>query len=422
MSDIPEELVLQFLVRLPTKSLLRFRSVCKSWFLLINSSNFISLHKLHNHAIGNYNILFRHFCNTQKKEIYSLYDEKCSFSPFRTIGELDFPFDRTQGSYYTIVSCVNGLICLWDDTNELNPVTLWNPAIRKSYQVPFYCNVSDSRSSACLKLSFGFGFDALANDYKILRIAFCLSSFSESRRVDRRPLSFLTKPVVCSADIFSLNTKSWRCVNNFVPLQQLSVPVFVNGALHFLTRKDDNQCCIVSFSLNAETFLEMACPQGGKLNIDSDHRIVGSSGTIFLLHQFPGYRYDIWVMKEYNVEESWTKLLSIELDMHPVIGWKHLISINRNGGLILCGPGSWIGYPVVEAVEIMDLQPLGSYFAPHAEVYSESLVLLGDDNCVTHLLQNNGDNIQEEHKKEETVIRRVPGKRRGQSARLNSII
>ncbi|XP_021724480.1 F-box/kelch-repeat protein At3g23880-like [Chenopodium quinoa] len=414
MSDIPEELVLQILVRLPTKSLLRFRSVCQSWYFLCSSSRFISSHKLHNHVTGNYNLLFRRFCNTQKKEIYILYDEKCSFGPSRTIWELGFPFDRPQGNYYTVVGCVDGLICLWDETHELNPVTLWNPAIRKSYQVPnLYCKPSGSRSLTYLKCSFGFGFDAVANDYKILRIAFWFRNFTASRTVDRRPLSFSTKPVACSADIFSLSTKSWRCVSNSVSLQQLSVPVFVNGALHFLTRKDGNQCCIVYFSLNAETFMEMACPEGGKLNIDSDHRIVGSAGTIFLLHQFPGYRYDIWVMKEYNVEESWTKLCKIELELFPGFGWKQLLSINRNGGLIICGTGSWICYPHVEGVQILDFQPLDSYIGPHAEVYSESLVLLGDDNCVTHLQQNNDANMQEEHIRKGLEIHHYPSKRRG---------
>uniref|UniRef100_A0A803LRA9 F-box associated beta-propeller type 1 domain-containing protein n=1 Tax=Chenopodium quinoa TaxID=63459 RepID=A0A803LRA9_CHEQI len=361
---IEEELVLKILVRLPTKSLLRFR----------------------------------------------------------TIWDLGFPFDRPEGNYYTVGGCVDGVICLWDDTHELNPVSLWNPTIRKSYQVPnLYCKPSGSRSLTYLKCSFGFGFDAVANDYKILRIAFWFRNFTASRRVDNTPLSFSTKPAACSADIFSLSTKSWRCVRNSVPLQQLSVPAFVNGALHFLTHKDGNQYCIVYFSLNAETFMEMACPEDGKLNIDSDHRIVGSSGTIFLLHQFPGYRCDVWVMKEYNVEESWTKLFRIHLDMYPEIGWKRFLSIDMNGELILCGNGNWICFSLMEPAKIVDFQPLDSYIAPHAEVYSESLVLLGDNNCVTHLQQNNDHNMQEEHNRKRLEIHHIPNKRRGKSARLPSI-
>lgn len=415
--DFPEELLLQILVRLPPKSLLQFRSVCKSWSLLISSSQFISSHKIYNHAVGNYNLLLRRFCNTEQKEIYSLHDESYSC---RKIRELGFPFDRPERDYFTVVGCVDGLICLWDDTHELNPVTLWNPAIRKSFRVPdLQYNGSDDGVLACLKVAFGFGFDALANDYKILRIAFRLPFFPMNRRVDRRPMDFLREPIACSADVFSLNTKTWRYVSNAVPLQQLSVPIFLNGALHFLTRKDSNQWALVSFILNDETFKEMACPKDPKLGINMDHFIARSSESIFLLHLWPEHRYDIWVLKEYYVEESWTKLLSIESDMYLGVGWKRILGFSRNGGSILLGSGSWIGYLILETLKFVDFQSEGSYRAPHAEYYMESLVLLGDNNCITHLLQNYGDNNEEDHEEKRLVIHRVPGKRRGKRAHLN---
>ncbi|XP_010665958.1 F-box protein At3g07870 [Beta vulgaris subsp. vulgaris] len=415
MSDVfPEELLLQILVRLSVKALLLCRSVCKSWCLLISSSHFINSHIRHNHAVGNHNLLLRCFSNNQEKEIYTLHDE---IDSLKTIRELVFPFDKPQGDFFTVVGCVNGLICLWDDTHELNPVTLWNPALQKSFRVPsLHYSMSDDGPLACQKLAFGFGFDALANDYKILRIAFTFAHFIKNRRIDRRPLSFLSKIGVCSADIFSLSTKSWRHINTSVPLQQLSIPVFVNGALHFLTSKDGNQFVVVSFDLNAEAFVEMACPPDAKLGTHLDQRIVASSETISLLHQRHEHLYDIWVMKKYNVAESWIRLFSIDLDMS--LGWKRILGFSGNGGLMLVGSGSWVGYPIVNAIQIVDFQPLGSYCAPYAETYMETLALLQDDNTITHLQQNIGGAVQD-HKRRGQEIRRVAGKRRGKSARVS---
>ncbi|GLT81369.1 hypothetical protein SLA2020_527580 [Shorea laevis] len=46
--ELPEDLVTQILLCLPVVSLLRFKSVCKSWYALITHQNFIRKHLLHN--------------------------------------------------------------------------------------------------------------------------------------------------------------------------------------------------------------------------------------------------------------------------------------------------------------------------------------------------------------------------------------
>ena len=48
--DLPDEIVLDILSKLPVKSLLRFRCVCKPWYSSIANPKFISTHLLnHNH-------------------------------------------------------------------------------------------------------------------------------------------------------------------------------------------------------------------------------------------------------------------------------------------------------------------------------------------------------------------------------------
>jgi hypothetical protein len=42
--EIPSELIVEILLRLPVKSLIRFKSICKPWFSLISQHNFANSH------------------------------------------------------------------------------------------------------------------------------------------------------------------------------------------------------------------------------------------------------------------------------------------------------------------------------------------------------------------------------------------
>ena len=57
MEKLPEELLMEILSRLPVKYLLRFRSVSKYWFSLIQNPSFISLN--HNRAQNNHCLLVK---------------------------------------------------------------------------------------------------------------------------------------------------------------------------------------------------------------------------------------------------------------------------------------------------------------------------------------------------------------------------
>jgi hypothetical protein len=44
MPYLPSELIVEILLRLPVKSLIRFKSICKPWFSLISQHNFANSH------------------------------------------------------------------------------------------------------------------------------------------------------------------------------------------------------------------------------------------------------------------------------------------------------------------------------------------------------------------------------------------
>ncbi|KAL5721288.1 hypothetical protein ACHQM5_004948 [Ranunculus cassubicifolius] len=45
--DLPVEMVFEILTRIPAKDLLRFKTVCKSWYSLISTRRFVKSHLAH---------------------------------------------------------------------------------------------------------------------------------------------------------------------------------------------------------------------------------------------------------------------------------------------------------------------------------------------------------------------------------------
>lgn len=68
--NLPEDVIIEILLRLPVNSLLKFKSVCRNWYSLIKSPNFIRKHMNHRPT----NLLVVHHYNPPiaDKYVYSL--------------------------------------------------------------------------------------------------------------------------------------------------------------------------------------------------------------------------------------------------------------------------------------------------------------------------------------------------------------
>ncbi|KAL4377958.1 hypothetical protein GQ457_02G031950 [Hibiscus cannabinus] len=149
MSDyIPVEGIPEILERLPVKSLVRFRSVCKSWNTLISHPSFISTH--FQASLSN-NAPFLLMCSEMGYSLY--YDDNDGFEEFKQI-QLP-PFDYVCNS--PVIGSCSGLICvqLYTD-NDVN-FLLWNPSIQKYISLPEPNIIDVSR--------FEFGFDSIQAIY-----------------------------------------------------------------------------------------------------------------------------------------------------------------------------------------------------------------------------------------------------------------
>ena len=85
--------------------------------------------------------------------------------------------------------------------------------------------------------------------------------------------------------------------------------------------------------------------------------------------------FDIWVMREYRVEDSWTK----QLVVGPLLGIHRPLQFSKNGMLLLVGDDGAIALYNIGSKEIRNLQipEFPEPFIPReAMVYVESLVSL----------------------------------------------
>nr|POE63854.1 f-box protein cpr30 [Quercus suber] len=78
--------------------------------------------------------------------------------------------------------------------------------------------------------------------------------------------------------------------------------------------------------------------------------------------------FDIWVMREYVVEDSWTK----QLVVGPLLGIKEPLGFAKNGELLLRGGDEAIILYNIDSQEMKNLQCGG--FPSTAMIYVESLV------------------------------------------------
>ncbi|KAL2521516.1 F-box/kelch-repeat protein [Forsythia ovata] len=109
---LPQELIFDIISRLPVKSLVRFRCVCKSWLSLISSHEFAKTHlKISSkNNRGEPDSLAFGRCTKQGVTLHS-----CNFDSFmhetKSINAAEI-YDDTMVISLLMIGSINGLICL----------------------------------------------------------------------------------------------------------------------------------------------------------------------------------------------------------------------------------------------------------------------------------------------------------------------
>ncbi|XP_070040543.1 F-box protein CPR1-like [Nicotiana tomentosiformis] len=102
-------------------------------------------------------------------------------------------------------------------------------------------------------------------------------------------------------NIFSLKSDSWREIDGFMcGVIHYGLSKMVNGKLHWVTSDGD----ILSIDLADEK-----CEKLALLSLKLG--VFGSD--LFMFRKYQRTNIDVWLMKEYGIKESWTKMYTIKL-------------------------------------------------------------------------------------------------------------
>ncbi|CAK9162926.1 unnamed protein product [Ilex paraguariensis] len=314
---VPEDVEKEILSRLTVKSLLRFKCVCKSWHVLIESQTFIDFH-LSKAATEEDNCLVLHRRRDFTKEYVA--SVLCT-QTLSLLVDLEFPYFEDNKMGISIVGSCNGLVCLCDNGHLF---AVFNPATREFKALPILPSASLLPNEEFDFKAAAFGYDPITKDYKVLQI----SSIFNRHRLDH----YLFQ-------IYTLSTNTWREIDAAMPAYFDEMYPLINtyrkGVHHWSAYE-----AILSFDINREVFgtIKLPTPTPPWHN-QTLSLLNGSLATIIYHLEARCKSFDIWVMKEYGVESSWTKQYTIgplAIEM-PLGFWKggELLMETRKGKLIL---------------------------------------------------------------------------------------
>ncbi|XP_044497304.1 F-box protein CPR1-like [Mangifera indica] len=304
MSKFPFDVLTDTFYRLPVKTLLRFRALSKPFCSLIDRPDFIKNHLKYSLSTKSNLVLILKGLHLYTADLDSL-DEATPFSD-------DHP-ESIWGGTEVFGSC-NGLLAL---SNSDQDIVLFNPSTRKLFNLPV--ELIERPNDSCIRgfVFFGFGYDHVNDDYKVVRMV----RFKQDEDDNNGWFSEY------EVKVFSLKTSSWRRIKKlpnylsfmfqfyFHLMHRRGYGVYVCGVLHWvLPRRPELGVSnlIVAFDLVAEEFKVLPQPDYGDNERDFVLDVGVLEGRLCVILNYDQVKVDVWMMKEYGVKETWSKLFSIE--------------------------------------------------------------------------------------------------------------
>ncbi|KAL9688222.1 hypothetical protein QQ045_032641 [Rhodiola kirilowii] len=224
LPTLPDDVVTDILSRLPVRSLVRFRCVSKTWNRLIRDQKFTDLHLKQSRQNDVDGSCSGHRVLISVNPCESLVCEKLRNGIEHEIEKDDVVLkvdSPVEFKFPDIIGSCDGMLCMMSGERFY----LWNPStadcreIRESdmrNKLDEYSIFGDCR---LLGRMFGFGYDSLTDDYKIVSINWNLNY----GKMD--------------VAIIAVGSNKWWRVTDSIPRCLSILPMvmsFTNGAIHWL--------------------------------------------------------------------------------------------------------------------------------------------------------------------------------------------
>ncbi|XP_074265408.1 F-box/kelch-repeat protein At3g06240-like [Silene latifolia] len=344
---LPPELWTLILPKLPAKTLLKFRCVCKSWCSTIDEPDFVQLHfQLSLINSGNNNKLF--VALEDMGYLLTVRDAET----LRNTGSI---FSKSY--WFGILGSCNGLLLVGKhDYYSYKEFRLWNPSIRKSLLLP-PCPLDRCR--------YLFGFAPDSQDFKVVAFtidkAFAIYTLSNQQWTVRNNL----------LNVPNLNT------NNFLGLfYSLSTSVFFRGVTYCLEQNRDSSgfSHLGCFAFDEENITFLKLPFSWDGISFSFLFLLGESVAVFSISETTSR---IWMLQQNNQREPWILWFSgkSSQDGYEVFRFcyrncRKVFYCESDGGYFVCGKKTY-------NIASCQVQEVEEDISCHVklETYMESLVL-----------------------------------------------
>lgn len=356
MSPFPKDIVIDILLRLPAKSILRFKRVSKLWYQIINDPYFINLH-LQRHKLY---IVFR----ISRTSVLHL----CDFDTFNNPTELGYPFKDLATGVNIEGSC-RGLLCISKETYPFT-IIFYNPTTQTHKTLPSMPIKSPFRyygDNGLANYHLGFGYDPKSEDYKcvmiLLRLVDQLGSFKSQVKV------------------YSLRADSWTRGAQDVPYFfhcRNTNSAHLGGIVHWYIEDDDAiPLQIVSYNLGDESFGSVPLPNnvGDRPHRDTHLGVVDECLCLTVNYVDD---CDVWIMKEYGVLESWTRVFKIDKVVHFEV-LRPIFFLKNRKQLLVNFPWCNVSSVDLENWKITKFKLRGLRELESAHICLENLLMLKDD-------------------------------------------
>ncbi|GLU15687.1 hypothetical protein SLE2022_321580 [Rubroshorea leprosula] len=314
LHDLPLDILLEILSRLPITSLIHFKTTSHAGFDLIAD---LRLPRMFRNRVSDSNpclILYNYnFVASRPLQLYFVDSEDCS----RRVRKIDPP---QHSEVNHLVGSCNGLLCVSypnptiHGSSATRSLLIYNPFVGDAVRVP--------PANQLLNQSefFVFGFRPRTGEFKLVRIVYYKKIMTvvdpalDVEEVDEK-FAIVDESMV---QVLTVGTTEWRNKGATPPhLADVFRPpeAQVEGSLLWVTVVGMGEVGsilgIISFDLADEVFEEIPHPPceqlvSGGYSLSVLNRCLSAAGLADAVH------FDIWVMKQYRVKESWVKQLSFD--------------------------------------------------------------------------------------------------------------